>query len=282
MAYIPAPSEQDDSAGSGAGFRTSLGPGLFVLVLLTFALAFVLAPWSFEEKAHALLHGVCGQTESHTLAFDGMLLPLDTRCVGIFGGMFCTMLLLIGAGRHRAAGLPSIGAGVLLIAFLGAMALDGINSLMTDLGKPRLYVPTNDLRLLTGWLTGIGLGSILIMVTGMTFWRRPRTQMRVLPSWWWPLALAVPCLPVWLLLQTDAGAVFYSISVALIASALVAFGALAACAIVMLRNRDNTYERWDQLAPLATAGFAIALVILLGLAGGRFWIESTLGLPTPS
>lgn len=282
MAYIPAPTHHEESEGSGQGARGDLWRHLLVLAVMASVAVFLLAPWSFEQKAHAILHGICGQTESHTLVFGERLLPLDTRCVGIFGGLFCTMILLTALGRHKAAGLPSVGAGVLLLAFLCAMALDGVNSLITDLGNRHPYSPSNDLRLLTGWLAGVGLGSILIMVTGMTIWRAPRMRVRILPSWKWPILLALPCVPVWLLLRTGSAVIYYPVSMALIASAIVAFGALAVCAIVMLRNQDNSYDRFDQLAPFVMVGFLIALAILLFLGGGRFWIESALGLPSPA
>ena len=216
------------------------------------------------------------------MTFGGMELPLDSRCVGIFAGLLVTCLILLGLGRSRAAALPSVGAGVLLLLFLGAMALDVLNSLMTDLDRWHPYTPSNDLRLLTGWMAGVGLGTLLLMVTGMTLWQRPNVSMRVLPSWWWPIALLLPCIPAWLLLRTGSKLVYYPASLLLIAAAVTAFATLAVCAIVMLRNRDNIYFRGAQLVPLAAVGVLIAVAILLAMSGSRFWLERAFNLAAPA
>jgi uncharacterized membrane protein len=281
MAYLPAPTDRGSTADPTEKSAPFIRRHLLAIVAAVLGVAFLAAPWPFEVKAHAVLHGICGQTPSHTMTFGGMELPLDSRCVGIFGGMLVTFLLLLGLGRARAAALPSAGAGIVLLGFLAVMALDGLNSLMTDLERWHPYAPSNDLRLLTGWTAGVCLGTMLLMVTGMTLWERPKTSMRVLPSWWWPMALLAPFVPAWLLLRTGATVAYYPASLILIASAISAFGALAVCSIVMLRNRDNTFVHVSQLQQLAAAGVLIAVTILLAMSGGRFWIERTFGLVSP-
>ncbi len=113
---------------------------------------------------------------------------------------------------------------------------------MTDLGKWHPYTASNDLRLITGWLTGVSIGSVLVMVTGMTLWRSPKVTMRVLPNWRWAIGLVLPCVPALLLLRSGSSLVYYPVSMLLIASAITAFAALSTCAIVMLRNQDNRYD----------------------------------------
>lgn len=282
MAYLPAPGDNETFAGGADQnvpfYRRYLG----VFAVAIIVVVFLAAPFSFEDKAHAVLHGICGQTPGHTLQFEGMSLPLDSRCVGIFAGLLSTFLILLGLGRSRAAGLPTLGAGIILLIFLGAMALDGLNSLMFDLGRWHPYTPTNDLRLLTGWMAGVGLGTLLLMVTGMSLWRRPKTSMRAIPSWWWPFALMAPLLPFWALLRTGSSLIFYPTSMALMGAALTAFSALAVCSIVMLRNRDNTYTSVAQLSSTLCLGIVIAAGILLLMSGGRFWLERAFGLGAPA
>jgi uncharacterized membrane protein len=282
MALLPTPMDSESIEEPGTLASGVIRRHALTAVVLVLTAAFFGAPWSFEEKAHAVLHGICGQTPSHTLTFQGMALPLDTRCVGIFGGLLVTFLLLALFGRHRAAGLPSIGAGILLLVFLGAMAVDGVNSLLTDLERWHPYTPSNDHRLLTGWMTGIGLGTLICMIIGMTLWRRPKSSSRVLPSWWWVVLLLLPCLPAWLLLRTGSRIVYYPGSVLLIVAAVVAFAALSICATVMLRNRDNSYASFREVVPVAALGVVVAVAILLALSGGRFWLERTFGLSAPA
>ena len=278
MAYLPVPPDRHERADSASFYRRHL----LGILLTLLSIGFLAAPWPFQSKAHALLHGICGQTPSHTLVLGGMELPLDTRCVGIYGGLLVTVMLLIGFGRHRSAAMPSKGAGVFLLLFLGALAVDGLNSLMTDLGKWHPYTASNDLRLITGWLTGVSIGSVLVMVTGMTLWRSPQVTMRVLPNWRWAIGMALPCVPALLLLRSGSSLVYYPVSMLLIASAITAFAALSTCAIVMLRNQDNRYDNFGQVTPLAAVGVVIAVALLLALGGGRFWLEAALHLPSPS
>ena len=171
MSYLPVPPDRQDLTHPANDVPTFYRRHLLEILVALLTIVFLAAPWSFQVKAHALLHGICGQTPGHTLTLGGMALPLDTRCVGIYLGLLATVLMLIASGRHRSAAMPSPGAGVVLIVFLAALSVDGLNSLMTDLGKWHLYSPSNDLRLITGWMTGVAIGSVLVMVTGMTLWR---------------------------------------------------------------------------------------------------------------
>lgn len=66
-------------------------------------------------------------------------------------------------GGHALAGQRAFS-----LLFLATLTVDGLNSLMTDLGNYIPYTASNDLRLITGWLTGVAIGSVLLMVTGMT------------------------------------------------------------------------------------------------------------------
>ncbi len=282
MSYLPVPPDHQDLRQPTRGVPTFYRRHLLEILLVVLTTIFLAAPWSFEAKARALLHGICGQTLSHTQVLDGMALPLDNRCVGIYGGLLVTVMLLIASGRHRSAAMPSLGASILLVLFLTALTVDGLNSLMTDLGKWHPYTPSNDLRLITGWLTGVAIGSVLVMVTGMTLWRTPKIKMRVLPNWRWPIGLALPCILALFLLRSDSQLVFYPFSLLLIASAITAFAALTVCAIVMLRNQDNRYDNFGQIAPLAAIGILVALGLLLALGGGRFWLEAALHLPSPA
>jgi uncharacterized membrane protein len=279
MTFMPVP---PDTAGI-AEKRQSVDPfyrrHMLSIVAFFVGMAFLAAPWSFELKAHAAMHGLCAQTPSHSFFFDGRALPFDGRMTGIYGGLLSTVVILVALGRHRAAGLPSIGAGVVLLAFVGAMALDGFNSLLTDLEKWHPYAPSNEYRLLTGWMAGIGIGTVIVMLAGMTLWRRPRTRERVIAHWWLPVVMLLPLVPVRLLIGTGSDLVFYPFSLLLMASAVVAFTTLVLVTTLMLLNRENRYERFDQLRSLTAISVAIAIVLILAIGGGRFWLEAVTNAP---
>src|SRR5436305_8156522 len=64
----------------------SLGNRRLPWLVVGAALLFFAAPWGVEHKAHALMHGLCAQTPSHTLRFGTHGLPFDSRMTGIYGG----------------------------------------------------------------------------------------------------------------------------------------------------------------------------------------------------
>jgi uncharacterized membrane protein len=279
MTFMPVPPETasipEERAGSAPFYRRHV----LAIVAFFVAMAFLAAPWSFELKAHAAMHGLCAQTPSHSFFFDGRALPFDGRMTGIYSGLLSTVIILVALGRHRAAGLPSASAGIVLLVFAAAMAADGFNSLLFDLGKWHPYRPSNEYRLLTGWMAGIGIGTVIVMLAGMTLWRRPRTKERVVSSWWLPAALLLPLAPVRLLMGTGSDAVFYSFSLLLMASVVVAFTTLVLVTTLMLLNRENQYERFDQLRALTAISVVIAVALILTIGGGRFWLEAVTHAP---
>jgi hypothetical protein len=159
------------------------------------------------------------------------------------------------------------------------MAVDGFNSLFKDLGKWHPYQPSNDYRLLTGWMAGIGIGTVLVMLVGMTIWHRPRTSERVIGRWWMPLLLVIPIVPVRLLIGTGSDLIFYPYSLLLMASAVAAFTTLVLVTVLMLMNRENRFERFEQLRGLAVVSMLIAIGVILAIGGGRFWLEAVTHAP---
>lgn len=279
MTYMPAPPDAAQNAtdqSADAPFYRRHGVAMVAFFVM---MAFLAAPWPFEEKAHAAMHGLCAQTPSHSFFFHGRALPFDGRMTGIYSGLLATFLILAFAGRHRRAGLPSIGACIVLVGFAAAMALDGFNSLLTDLGKWHPYTPSNEYRLLTGWMAGVAIGTVMVMLIGMTFWKRPRVDQQVIDRWWWPLVLLLPILPVRALIGTGSDLVFFPYSLLLMGSALLAFTTLVLVMTLMLLNRENSVEAFPQIAGKAAISILIAVAIILAIGGGRFWLEAAIGAP---
>ena len=152
-----------------------------LIVAAAAVIGFVAAPWPLAEKAHAVLHGICAQTPSHTLLLGGQPLPFDARMTGIYSGLAVVMLVAGLRTRFRASGIPAwtlVGVLALLVA---AMAVDGFNSLFLDLGLWHPYQPQNWLRLVTGAGAGVALGATLCFLLGTTLWERPATERII--SW---------------------------------------------------------------------------------------------------
>ena len=242
-------------------------------------LAFLAAPWSLQHKAHAALHGLCAQTPSHTFLMGGQPLPFDARMTGIYGGFAVTFACMLWLGRHRAARLPSFPLIALLAAFVGAMAIDGFNSLFLDLGRPHPYQPDNRLRLVTGTGTGISLAVILCYLIGVTLWRRPDTRLPVLT--WRDLAILLPAqAPFALLVVSGWGWLSAPLTVGLVLAALAVLTTLALVAIVLFRRLDYSFDGIGELHSQATAAMIVAVSIMALLASGRFLLEHVTGIQT--
>ncbi|MBX3069560.1 MAG: DUF2085 domain-containing protein [Thermomicrobiales bacterium] len=240
---------------------------------------FLAIPMPLSQKAHAFLHGICAQRPSHTLAFGDGLLPFDARMTGIYTGFLAAMIVLIATGRHRHAGLPSIGAGLVLLAMVGTMAVDGFNSLFTDAGLATPYAPDNRLRVLTGAAAGIGLATILTMLMGMTLWRRPQVRKRVVSRWWEPMALFVATLPLIALLATGWSPLLAPLTLVLVASAVLAFSGLAMVTALLLTNKENRFERAGEVQGYAVIGGMLGIAAIGILAAGRFAFEAWTNAP---
>ncbi len=242
-------------------------------------IGFLAAPWPLAEKAHAVLHGLCAQTPSHTLLMGGQALPFDARMTGIYSGLAVVMAVAGVRTRFRASGLPSwavIGALAFLVA---AMAVDGFNSLFLDLGIWHPYAPQNWLRLVTGAGAGVALGATLCFLIGSTLWDRPEAG-RVL-SWRDLGVTAVIWAGVAGLFLSGWGLLYPVLTVFLVFSATFTICAIAYLMLTLTRMTNNRHRSFAGLGGEGAAGIVLGLVAIGLLACGRFALEYWLGIPTP-
>lgn len=256
-------------------YRRYLAPLFAVLALLLF----LSIPMPLSQKAHTFLHGICAQRPSHTLALGSGLLPFDARMTGIYTGFLCAFVALVVTGRHRYAGLPSLSSGVILLAFVGSMAIDGFNSLFSDLGISTFYETRSIHRLLTGMAAGVALATMLAMLIGMSLWRRPQVNRRVVGAWWHPVALYAAGLPVLLLMMSGWSFLLAPATIFMVVSAVVAFAGLAVVTIAMALGRENSFDRAAEMQPIIVAGTVAGIVVIGLLAAGRFGLEAWTNAP---
>lgn len=260
------------------GEREHRGSSYLLPVLLGgIVLLFLAAPWSWEHKTHAALHGLCAQIPSHTFRLGDRPLPFDARMTGIYGGFVVTFGYLVAKGRHRAARLPGWIVLGLLGLLVAVMAVDGFNSLFLDLGRPHLYQPNNRLRLVTGIGTGMTLAVVFCFLFGATLWRQPNVRARVVNGR--DLALLFPLqLPFALLVLSGWGWLSYPLSLLLVLSALAVVSSLALVAIVLFRRLDYTFGNATELQPTAAIALIAGVAVMALLSGGRFLLEHLLGV----
>ncbi len=225
--------------------------------------------------AHWFGSAVCHQWPAHSYFIAGVELPLCARCTGMYLGALLT--ILFHAWRHpRAIGTPRPWALVLMVLFFFAWAGDGVNSFADYLGFHSLYPPQNILRLTTGALMGITLGSLIFVMFNALIWRQVRPE-RILATPREFLALVGLMAVLVLAVNSQATLLLYPIQILSLIAILTLNGGLmsAMAANIMARGANN----WREARPALMVGALVALGYLDAFALGRVLLGQWLGVP---
>lgn len=254
---------------------------IWMVALLVGAAAFwflIQGGGSVAETSRAVLHGLCAQQPTHSMKVGGELLPFDSRMTGIYSGAFLSWIVLLSRGRLTNRAVPPLSVILVLAFAVTAMAVDGFNSLFVDLGTWHLYEPQNEVRYFTGFGAGLALTSLLSWLIGSALWKlRGDTQVWESPA---ELIWTVPAsYLVYLTITVAPGWSYPVLAMFLMASAWITVTGLVLVIGMSLFQMDQRVTSLAQLhAPLTMSALG-ALMVMLGLAQGRFWLERTLGIP---
>lgn len=268
---ISANSEKLDGAPD---YRRWLG----AIVVLSAALGFIAAPWPLAQKAHAVLHGLCAQTPTHTIRLGGQMLPFDARMTGIYSGVAVVMIAVGLRTRFRFAGVPRWPILALLGALVLAMAIDGFNSLFLDLRMWHPYSPQNWLRLVTGMGAGIALGATLCYLIASTLWNDSRFSVPAFRSRDIGMTLLGSAIVAGLFLS-GWGFLYPVAAFLLVASAVFVICTIALLMLLLLRESNNRWRSLGDMQIEGVAGILLGFLIVAMLACGRFALERWLGIP---
>lgn len=251
--------------------------GLVLMVITVSAGIFLLAPWSFEAKARAALHGLCAQRPSHSLLLGDHMLPFDARMTGIYGGFLVTTLFLGIKHRFRAFRLPPRRVVVVLAGFVLAMGFDGTNSLLLDLQLDHPYHPRNGLRLITGLLTGIALATLICFLVSSTLWRRGRYDTAPIQSLREVGLLLVLQVPFAAAALSGASILYVPMVSFLLVSAVLVVAAIMLVVVVLIRGQEGSFESVAGLQPSTLVAVVLAVVVMAAFSGGRHLLEQATG-----
>lgn len=242
--------------------------GLVVLLVL---------PGAFSEKSRALLHGLCAQTPAHSFEFGETLLPFDGRMTGIYAGVGVTLAWLVGSGRILRYGLPPARVMLLLGGFVAIMAVDGFNSLLSDLQVWHPYASQNVLRLVTGYGTGVTLAIVLTWLISSSLWNLSVDSPVVRSAR--SLVIPITCLvPIVVIALASPAWLHVPISILLIVSAWATLAGLALAMILLMFRLDDRVRHPAQAHVPGAVAMIVGLVVMLSLAGIRFWLERAIGI----
>lgn len=250
---------------------------LWIGIVIVGMVMFLTFPGGYASTSHVLLHGLCAQTPSHTFSIGGKPLPFDARMTGIYGGLLVGVVTLLWRGRLLFYGTPSWAVIVTMSAGVVAMAIDGLNSLLNDLGLWHPYPPANVVRIITGYLTGMALAVVLCWLLASSVWNlgRPESGIRSHRDLLVPLVLLAPYVVLILLAP---GPLHLPLSIALVTSAWFTVSTMMLVIVLLTFRIDEKVNTPRHLhVPVAVAAL-LGLSAMLALAGVRFWMERTFGL----
>jgi hypothetical protein len=184
--------------------------------------------------------------------------------------------MLYATGRSRAQQLPPWPMVIVLAIGVAALAVDGFNSFLLDLGLPHLYQPHNLLRLGTGLITGLAMGIFTLPILNRQLWHQYNEQ-RNLASW----KALLPFLPALLIcfFATASQSIYVLYPLALLSTAglLTAVSSINLIFIIAISKRDETFARHRELLPFFSLAVILAIGELLALAQLKLALLHTLG-----
>ncbi len=231
----------------------------------------------FISLAHWFGSAVCHQWPSHSYFIAGVELPLCARCTGMYLGGLLT--LIYHAWRHpRAIGTPPPWAMVAMLLFFFAWGGDGVNSFLATIPTPlpSLYPPQNILRLITGALMGITLGTLIYIMFNSLVWHLVNPE-RVLGNVREFLGLLGLIGLLVLVVNSQWDLFLLPLTIACLVAILTLNSALmsAMAANIMHHFADN----WREARRPLLTGLVVALIFLDGIALFRFALGQYLGYP---
>jgi len=122
----------------------------------------------FDSLIEIIGFSVCHQFSSRSLAIGSIILPICSRCSGIYTGFIITAVILFIMYRKKESDLPPPYVLIILALFFLSTIIDGIAS---NFG---LYNTNNNLRFITGFLGGSSIMIIIYPIFIFQYYRQPK------------------------------------------------------------------------------------------------------------
>ncbi|MEJ7900812.1 MAG: DUF2085 domain-containing protein [Thermomicrobiales bacterium] len=250
---------------------------LWVAVAAIAGVAFFGSPGGYARTSHAILHGLCAQTPSHTIMFGSEMLPFDARMTGIYGGFLITLLSITIKGRLFHYGNPPKTVIAALAVLVGLMAVDGFNSLLSDLMLWYPWESSNGLRVATGFGTGVALAIALSWLLASSAWNLGSPAVAVSRLRDFAAPLGGFCV-YGMLLVSSPGWLHFPVAMLLVLSAWITVTLLVLVIVLLVLKLDSQVRHVRHLHVPVAMSALLAVSVMIGLAAVRFWAERTFGI----
>ncbi len=284
MAQIADPPSSPDT-DSPSPLRRFFNPDNYLLWMATAAMLIAVVLWvSFTPggllgRADAVGYAVCHRISARSFVFpNGRVLPMCARCSGTFLGVLVGLLVPGLIFRQRRAGLfPPMGIMMVMLGMSAFWAFDGANSfshLLPSDNLPRLYQPSNFLRLFTGMFHGITLGSLLLPIANATLWV-DATHEHTIKNFWQLLALwGIGGILIAMVLS-GWGIFLYPLAVLSSVGVVSVLSVINTVMVATLLRQENVAASLRDALPVIFFGIAVTFMMIGVIDAGRFALFGT-------
>jgi len=232
-----------------------------------------LAPAGVAGKLHAIGYGVCHQIASHTYIVNGFLLPLCSRCTGLFLGALSTIVVL--SSQSKRGGWPKPIFRWILFLLFAAYLVDGINSSLTFFdGWQGIYPPSNLLRLITGVGMGIVMGTMIMSIWNQLLWVESDEQPLMNSFSLLAICMAAGVFVV-LLVVTNLPLTYYPLAIFSAGSVVLLLSMVYTMLWTLGLKKENTLVHWQDRIWIFLLGGLTAMVQLGLMDALRFALTQT-------
>jgi uncharacterized membrane protein len=235
----------------------------------------VLTPDGLLGKADAIGYAVCHRIDLRSFHLGVRALPLCARCTGMHLGAMLALLYLAARGRGRAGFYPTWPVLGSFALFALAFAVDGLNSYLHFFpAAPHLYAPSNVLRLITGLLLGISMGTVVYAGFNQTAWNDWRADP-VMRSPLDLVALLALGGAVAAAVVTENPLVLYPLALVSALGVVILLSVVYSMIVLILQRRENQARSWGELVVPLAIGLTLTFVQIGLFDLGRYWLTGT-------
>ncbi len=241
-----------------------------IAALFALAAFIYIAPPGLLGKADAVGYAVCHRISERSFHIGARQLPMCARDTGTFTSAGVTLLFLA-LSKPKRGGMPSKKIIFVLIIFFSIWAFDSANSYLYLIKQtyegalsriPNAYIPNNTLRLLTGTGMGMGMGSVLYAAFNQTAWKE--LDMRPALKDWRDLGILIGILYlVAFAILTESIIILYPIAFISIFGVLTLLSLIFSVVWMMIMRQENSFASLKEMWIALTAGFTLALIMIL-------------------
>jgi uncharacterized membrane protein len=232
-------------------------------------------PGGLLGKADAIGYAVCHRIDLRSFHLGVRQLPLCARCTGTYLGSALAIGILALGSRRRAGHFPPAKILITMALFGAAWAFDGFNSYLRLLrGTAWLYEPSNVLRLITGMLFGLTMGTLVYAGFTQSVWRefRPEPILRNFADLG---VLILSGAVIVALVLAENPLILYPLALLSTLGIMMVLGAVYTVLAVIWLRRDRPAATWGELAWPLVAAFTLSVGQIAAIDLVRYLLTGT-------